>query len=71
MLPLFGTKEAAGKFNEALEEDAGGKILGSDLYLTIRQKASVWGMEGEFLSSAALDDLECVWGCTRGFLAAD
>ena len=34
LLPLFGGKEAAGKF------------------------------------SAALDDLECAWGCTRGFLAA-
>jgi len=71
MLPLFGPKDAAGKFQALLEEAAGGRILGSDLYLTIRQKAAVWGPEGEYISSAALDDLECAWGCTRGFLAAE
>ena len=69
-LPLFGGKNAAGKLNSILEEAAGGKILGHDLYLYIRQKASVWGAEEEFISSAALDDLQCVWGCTQGFLAA-
>ena len=69
-LPLMGSKEAAGKFQTILEEAAGGKILGHDLYLYIRQKASVWGLEEEFLSSAALDDLECAWCCTQGFLNA-
>ena len=71
LLPLLGGKEAAGKLNALLEETAGGKILGHDLYLYIRQKASVWGMEEEFISSAALDDLECAWGCTQGFLKAE
>ena len=69
-LPLVGSKEAAGKFNELLEKEAGGKILGRDLYLYVRQKASVWGVEEEYISSAALDDLECAWACTRGFLQA-
>lgn len=68
MLPLAGGKDSAGKLQAQLEAQAGGKILGHDLYLYIRQKASVWGVEEEFISSAALDDLECVWGCTRGFL---
>ena len=27
-------------------------------------------MQEEFLSSAALDDLQCAWGCTQGFLHA-
>ncbi len=67
-LPLLGTKEAAGKFWALVEETAGGKVLGHDLYLYIRQKASCWGLEEEFISSAALDDLECAWGCTQGFL---
>ena len=70
-LPLLGGKDAEGKFNALLEETAGGKILGHDLYLYIRQKASVWGMEEEFVSSAALDDLECAWCCTQGFLKAE
>ena len=70
MLPLLGGKDAAGKLLAELEQQAGGRILGHDLYLYIRQRSSVWGMEQEFISSAALDDLECVWGCTRGFLKA-
>jgi len=70
MLPLMGSKDAAGKLWRLLEEAAGGKILGHDLYLYIRQKAAVWGVEEEFISSAALDDLECAWCCTQGFLNA-
>lgn len=70
MLPLVGGKDAAGKLQGLLEEAAGGKILGHDLYLYVRQKASVWGVEEDYLSSAALDDLECAWCCTQGFLQA-
>lgn len=69
-IPLMGGKEAAGQFSALLEQAAGGKILGHDLYLYVRQKASVWGLEEEFISSAALDDLECAWCCTQGFLNA-
>ena len=70
-LPLLGGKNAAGKLNKELEKKAGGKILGHDLYLYVRQKATVWGMDKEFISSAALDDLECAWCCTQGFLKAE
>ena len=70
LLPLLGGKEAKGKLEKLLEQEAGGKILGHDLYLNIRQKAVVWGVEEEYISSAALDDLECAWGCTQGFLNA-
>jgi len=69
-VPLLGSKDTAGKLDALLEEEAGGKILGHDLYLYIRQKASIWGLEEEYISSAALDDLECAWGCTQGFLNA-
>ena len=69
-LPILGGKDAKGKLAELLEKEAGGKILGHDLYLYIRQKASVWGIDEEYLSSAALDDLECAWSCTQGFLNA-
>jgi len=70
LLPLIGGSDAKGKLQAILEETAGGKILGHDLFLYIRQKASVWGLENEFLSSAALDDLECAYCCTEGFLNA-
>ena len=70
-LPLLGGADAAGKLNDLLEEEAGGEILGHDLYLYIRQKATVWGMDEEYISSAALDDLQCAWACTQGFLSAE
>ena len=69
-LPLIGGKDAAGRFHQLLEQEAGGKILGRDLFLYVRQKASVWGADEEFLSSAALDDLACAWSCTQAFLKA-
>lgn len=70
LLPLLGGKDAAGRLEAMLEEQAGGKILGRDLYLYVRQKSSLWGIDQEYLSSAALDDLECAWACTQGFLQA-
>ena len=69
-LPLVGGENAAGKLWALLEQAAGGKILGHDLYLYVRQKATVWGVEEEYLSSAALDDLMCAWCSTQGFLHA-
>ena len=71
VLPLLGGKDAGGKLEAMLEEAAGGKILGHDLFLYIREKARVWGVEEEYLSSAALDDLACAWCCTQGFLKAE
>ncbi len=70
-IPLLGGKDAAGKLDKLLTQQAGGKLLGHDLYLYIRQKATVWGMEEEYISAAALDDLQCAWGCTQGFLKAE
>ena len=70
MLPLLGGKAAKGKLNALLEEAAGGRILGHDLYLYVRENARIWGMDNEYISSTALDDLECAWACTQGFLRA-
>ena len=69
-LPLLGGKDAKGKLAALLEQEAGGKILGHDLFLYVRDRARVWGVDNEYISSAALDDLECAWGCTQGFLNA-
>ena len=60
-IPLLGGKAAAGKLNALLEEAAGGRI---------REPAKIWGMDQEYISAQALDDLQCAWGCTQGFLAA-
>ena len=69
-LPLMGGKDSAGKLAALLEQEAGGKILGYDLFLYVREKARVWGIDNEYISSPALDDLECAWSCTQGFLNA-
>lgn len=70
MLPLIGGKDSAGKLWALLEAEVGGKILDHDLFLYVRQKSTVWGVGEEYISSAALDDLECAWGCTEGFLSS-
>ena len=70
-IPLLGGKDAKGKFGDLLAEAAGGRVLGHDLFLYIRQKAAVWGLEEEFISSAALDDLQCAWSCMQGLLNAE
>ena len=69
-IPLLADKKATKKFWEEVEKIAGGKVLGHDLYLYVRQKAAVWGLEEEFISAQAIDDLECAWGCLQGFLQA-
>ena len=70
-LPLVSAGDSKEAFDALLQEAAGGKILGHDLYLYLRENAKVWGMQEEFISGQALDDLACVWGCTQGFLQAD
>lgn len=67
-LPLAGTEKT--KIWQKIEQAAGGKLLGHDLYLYLRENAKIWGAEDEFLSAQGLDDLLCVWGSTRGFLQA-
>lgn len=69
-MALIGSKAVAGKLPKLLEEAAGGKILSHDLFLYVRQKATVWGIDEEYISAPGLDDLECVWGCAQGFLNA-
>ena len=67
-LPLLGGENAAGKLGAALEQAAGGKILGSDLYLYLRQESRVCGLDGEYICAQGLDDLMCAWCCTQGFM---
>ena len=69
-IPLLADKNSAEKFWDEIEKLAGGKIMGHDLYLYVRQNASRWGLNNEFISAQAIDDLECAWGCMEGFLQA-
>ena len=73
MVPLMGLGAEKGTFRSLAAQAAGcapEDILGTDLTLCLRQKGLVWGEKGEFLSAPRLDDLQCAWGCFRGFLEA-
>ncbi len=73
MAPLMGLGAEKGTFRSLAAQAAGcapEDILGTDLTLCLRQKGLVWGEKGEFLSAPRLDDLQCAWGCFRGFLEA-
>ena len=72
-IPLMGLEGTKGSFRAIVAKAADCKeedILGTDLFLCIRQKGLVWGADGEFLSAPMLDDLQCAFGCFQGFLAA-
>lgn len=71
MLPLYGGISAKGTFMKTIAEAAGVKeeaILGHDLFLYNRVPGTVWGAEGEFVSSSRLDDLQCAFSSLKGFL---
>ena len=64
MLPLYGDGNAKGGLMEEIAQAAGVRredILGHDLFLCSRERASVWGAEDAFFSCARIDDLECAW----------
>ncbi len=74
MLPLFGDADAADRFDALIAESLGvarEDVLAADLFLYPRTPGAVWGAAGEYLSSPRLDDLQCVFGCTEGFLRAE
>ena len=73
LVAVYGEAANKGKFYEEIAEAAGCKaedIISSDLYLYNNQPGTVWGPEGEFVSSPRLDDLACVFACTEAFLTA-
>jgi len=74
MVPLMGLGLEKGSFRAIVAQAAGceaGDILGTDLFLCLRQKGLVWGAEDQFISAQGLDDLQCAYGCFRGFMEAE
>ncbi len=73
MLPLYGDGEAGKKFQAEIAQAAGADqedILGSDLFLYNRMAGTVWGANGEYLSAARLDDLECAYTSLEAYFQA-
>lgn len=74
LLPLFSQEKEPGSFRKMIAEvlDVEEKnLLTTDLYLYPREKGTILGNNGEFVASSRLDDLQCVFGCLRGFLSAE
>ena len=74
MLPLYGAFTAKGTFMKLIADAAcveESDILGHDLFLYNRQKASIWGASEEFISCGRLDDLQCAFASLKGFLAGE
>ena len=64
LLPLYGDEGAKGGLMKEIAEAAGVReedILGHDLFLYSRERASVWGAGDAFFSCTRIDDLECAW----------
>ena len=74
LLPLFACGKELGAFRRLIVEEAGveeADLLTTDLFLYPRTRGTLTGANEEFVASARLDDLQCVFGCLRGFLAAE
>ncbi|WP_337786943.1 M18 family aminopeptidase [Dysosmobacter sp.] len=72
LLPLLGCGKEPGAFRKLIAEAAGVReehLLSTELFLYPRTKAVQTGLNGEFIVSPRLDDLQCVFGCLEGFLA--
>jgi aspartyl aminopeptidase len=73
LIPLFGDESARGTFLDTVAATIGRKgtdLLSYDLFLYNRTPGTFWGANEEFVSSPQLDDLQCAYGITQGFLAA-
>ena len=73
LLPLLGCGAEPGAFRKLIAEAAGVReehLLATELFLYPRTRAVQAGLNGEFIVSPRLDDLQCVFGCMDGFLAA-
>ena len=74
MIPLIGSAELKTGLNALIAETLGVKeedIVSRELNLYPRTPGTVWGAENEYLSAPRLDDLQCAFGCMKGFLRAD
>ena len=74
LLPLFTLGKEPGAFRRLVADAADvpeADLLTTDLFLYPRTRAARAGAQGELIVSPRLDDLQCVFACLRGFLAAE
>ncbi|MDO4616595.1 MAG: M18 family aminopeptidase [Lachnospiraceae bacterium] len=74
LLPLYGGADSMETFSIEIANAAGARVedlLDYDLFLYNRMPGRIWGAQNEFISSRALDDLQCSWALMQGFLQAE
>ncbi len=74
LLPFMGNIQDKGYLMGELARIAGVKeeeILGTDLYLYVREKSRLLGASQELMLSPRLDDLECVYGSVEALLQTE
>ena len=72
LLPLLGMEDK-GAFRRLIAAEAGveeADLVTTELFLYPRMRGTCVGAAGELLCAPRLDDLQCVYGCLQGFLAA-
>ncbi len=71
MQAFIGQKLSKDTIKKIIAKEVGcdeNNIINFDLYLYNTQKALLWGVNNEYISSPRLDDLECVYTSLRGFI---
>lgn len=71
LLPTYTSSDKKESLMSKIAAAAGVKekdVIGTDLFLYNREAGTVWGGDGEFVSSPKLDDLQCVYAGYQGFL---
>ena len=74
MLPVFSSIEGKGELLTLVAKNAGvskESILSHDLYLYVREKGHTVGLNGEWIMSPRLDDLQCVYGAVESIKEAE
>jgi aspartyl aminopeptidase len=74
MIPLIGSAESKTGLNALIAGELGVKeedIVSRELNLYPRTPGTVWGAGNEFIAAPRLDDLQCAYGCLKGFLQAE
>lgn len=72
LMPLYGLSGDGGdNFDDLISQYANvpkDDIMSTDLFLYNRTQPSIWGSNGEFISSPKLDNLQCAYSTLKGFL---
>ena len=74
LFPLYGEAANKGSFMKLIAKEAGvkeGDILSYDLFVYPRGRGYAWGAKNEFIAASRLDDLQCTFADTQGFIAGE